>query len=131
MTQKDIKIFVAGHLGMVGSAIVRTLKENGFHNLILKTREELNLTNQSDVYQFFMSEKPDQVYLAAAKVGGIHANQHYPAEFIYENLMVETNIIHGAYQAGVHRLLFLGSSCIYPKLSKQPMDEHSLLSGHL
>ena len=131
MTQKDIKIFVAGHLGMVGSAIVRALKENGFHNLILKTREELNLTNQTDVYQFFMSEKPDQVYLAAAKVGGIHANQHYPAEFIYENLMIETNIIHGAYQAGVHRLLFLGSSCIYPKLSKQPMDEHSLLSGHL
>ena len=128
---KDIKIYVAGHRGMAGSAIVRALKENGFLNLILKTREELDLTNQNDVYQFLQSEKPDQIYLAAAKVGGIHANQYYPAEFIYQNLMIETNIIHGAYLAGVQHLLFLGSSCIYPKLSQQPMDEHSLLSGYL
>ena len=128
---KDIKIYVAGHRGMVGSAIVRALKENGFLNLILKTRDELDLANQNDVYQFLQSEKPDQIYLAAAKVGGIHANQYYPAEFIYQNLMIETNIIHGAYLAGVQRLLFLGSSCIYPKLSQQPMDEHSLLAGYL
>ena len=131
MTSKNIKIYVAGHRGMVGSAIHRALKEDDYTNIVVKTREELDLTNQKDVYKFLISEKPDQVYLAAAKVGGIHANQHYPAEFIYENLMIETNIIHGAYLAGVNRLLFLGSSCIYPKLSKQPMDEHSLLSGYL
>ncbi len=125
------KIYIAGHRGMVGSAIVRELKKRGFSNLIYRTHEELDLTNQSDVANFFTKERPDQVYLAAAKVGGIHANTTYPAQFIYENLMVQTNVIHQAFVSGVKKLLFLGSSCIYPKLAPQPMDEDALLTGKL
>ncbi|HCE2178901.1 TPA: GDP-L-fucose synthase [Vibrio parahaemolyticus] len=125
------KVFVAGHRGMVGSAIVRQLEKRGDVNVITKTRSELDLTNQQDVADFFASEGIDQVYLAAAKVGGIHANNTYPAEFIYENLMIESNIINSAYQNGVKKLLFLGSSCIYPKLAEQPMQEAALLTGTL
>ncbi|MDF5309930.1 GDP-L-fucose synthase [Vibrio parahaemolyticus] len=125
------KIFVAGHRGMVGSAIVRQLEKRGGVQVITKTRSELDLTNQQDVADFFASEEIDQVYLAAAKVGGIHANNTYPAEFIYENLMIESNIINSAYQNGVKKLLFLGSSCIYPKLAEQPMRETALLTGTL
>ena len=125
------RIFVAGHQGMVGSAIVRTLIHNGQRNLITRSRSQLNLTDQAAVRDFFASEKPDQVYLAAAKVGGIHANNTYPAEFIYNNLMIETNVIHEAWTAGVKKLLFLGSSCIYPKLTPQPMSENALLTGTL
>ncbi|MEI7429415.1 MAG: GDP-L-fucose synthase [Betaproteobacteria bacterium] len=127
----DAKIFIAGHRGLVGSAIVRTLKGLGFNNLLVRSHSELDLTDQAAVRSFFSSEKPDQVYLAAAKVGGIHANNTYPAEFIYENLMVEANVIHEAWCAGVQKLLFLGSSCIYPKMSPQPMSENALLSGLL
>jgi len=116
---------------MVGSAIVRTLIHNGQRNLITRSRSQLNLTDQAAVRDFFASEKPDQVYLAAAKVGGIHANNTYPAEFIYNNLMIETNVIHEAWTAGVKKLLFLGSSCIYPKLAPQPMSENALLTGTL
>jgi len=122
---------VAGHQGMVGSSIVRTLKDKGYFNIIGRTHQELDLTNQADVNQFFEEERPSQVYLAAAKVGGIHANNTYPAEFIYDNLMVQANVIHAAYKSGVKKLLFLGSSCIYPKLAKQPMNEEALLSGQL
>tara|TARA_Y100001960_G_C14775209_1_gene882710 strand:- start:3082 stop:4041 length:960 start_codon:yes stop_codon:yes gene_type:complete len=125
------KIFVAGHRGMVGSAIVRQLEKRGDVNVITKARSELDLTNQQAVADFFASEGIDQVYLAAAKVGGIHANNTYPAEFIYENLMIESNIINSAYQNGVKKLLFLGSSCIYPKLAEQPMQETALLTGTL
>ena len=125
------RIFVAGHQGMVGSAIVRTLIHNGQRNLITRSRSQLNLTDQAAVRDFFASEKPDQVYLAAAKVGGIHANNTYPAEVIYNNLMIETNVIHEAWTAGVKKLLFLGSSCIYPKLAPQPMSENALLTGTL
>ncbi|WP_301102057.1 GDP-L-fucose synthase [Propionivibrio sp.] len=128
---KHVKIYVAGHLGLVGSAIVRKLQEKGFTNLLVRTRTELDLTNQAAVHDFFTSEKPDQVYLAAAKVGGIHANNTYPAEFIYENLMVEANVIHEAWRMGVQKLLFLGSSCIYPKLAPQPLSENALLTGPL
>jgi GDP-L-fucose synthase len=117
--------------GMVGSSIVRNLKDKGYTNIMSRTHKELDLTNQANVNQFFEEEKPDQVYLAAAKVGGILANHTYPAEFIYVNLMIEANIIHAAYKSGVKKLLFLGSSCIYPKLAQQPMSEESLLSGHL
>jgi GDP-L-fucose synthase len=124
-------IYVAGHRGMVGSAIVRNLKDKGFSNIITRTHSELDLTNQAAVAAFFEHEKPDQVYLAAAKVGGIHANNTYPAEFIYENLMVQSNVIHQAYLGGVKKLLFLGSSCIYPKLAPQPMSEDALLAGKL
>jgi GDP-L-fucose synthase len=124
-------IFVAGHRGMVGSAIVRQLGANAGVNVITRTRSELDLTSQAAVSDFFANEKIDQVYLAAAKVGGIHANNTYPAEFIYENLMIECNIVNGAYQAGVTKLLFLGSSCIYPKLAAQPMKETALLTGTL
>jgi GDP-L-fucose synthase len=131
MNNFNQKIYVAGHEGMVGSAIVRNLKDKGYSNIIGRTHKELDLTNQADVNQFFKEEKPDQVYLAAAKVGGIQANDTYPAEFIYINLMIETNVIHAAYKSGVKKLLFLGSSCIYPKLAQQPMSEESLLSGHL
>lgn len=125
------KIYVAGHRGMVGAAIVRALQQRGFEHLLTRTHSELDLTNQADVRQFFETEKPTQVYLAAAKVGGIHANNTYPAEFIYQNLMIEANIIHESWRAGVRRLLFLGSSCIYPKFARQPMSEDTLLTGAL
>lgn len=125
------KIYVAGHRGMVGSAIVRNLKSKGYENIIIRTHAELDLTNQAAVKLFFEQEKPDQVYLAAAKVGGIHANNTYPAEFIYQNLMMEANVIHQAFANGVKKLLFLGSSCIYPKLAPQPMSEAALLTGTL
>ena len=125
------KIYVAGHRGMVGSAIVRTLNEQMQTNIVTRTHAELDLTNQAAVQEFFREEKPTQVYLAAAKVGGIHANNTYPAEFIYQNLMMEANVIHSAWLNGVQRLLFLGSSCIYPKLAPQPMREDALLTGTL
>ena len=125
------KIYVAGHRGLVGSAIVRQLQKQGFSNLLMKTHEELDLTSQPDVREFFESEKPDYVVLAAAKVGGIHANDTYPAEFIYENMMIEANVIDAAYRNGVKRLLFLGSTCIYPKEVAQPMREDALLTGTL
>jgi GDP-L-fucose synthase len=125
------KIYVAGHRGMVGSAIVRTLQAQGYDNIIGRTHAELDLMNQAKVAAFFEQEKPDQVYLAAAKVGGIHANNTYPAEFIYDNLMVQNNVIHQAFVSGVKKLLFLGSSCIYPKLATQPMSEGALLTGKL
>ncbi|UZJ38139.1 GDP-L-fucose synthase [Prosthecochloris sp. SCSIO W1103] len=128
---KNLKIYVAGHRGMVGSAIVRQLREKGFHNLVLRTHQQVDLVNQTAVREFFQSEQPDQVYLAAAKVGGIYANDIYPAEFIYQNLMIESNVIHEAWRAGVKKLLFLGSSCIYPKMASQPMAEDALLTGTL
>jgi GDP-L-fucose synthase len=124
-------IFVAGHRGMVGSAIVRHLESLGYQNIVTRTHAELDLTRQTDVEEFFRAEKVNQMYLAAAKVGGIYANNTYPAEFIYENLMVECNLIHMAHIAGVHKLLFLGSSCIYPRLAHQPMREDALLTGTL
>ena len=129
--KQNQKIFIAGHNGMVGSAIHRKLVNDGQNNFLLRSRNELDLTNQSDVRNFLLTEKPDQIYLAAAKVGGIQANNSYPAEFIYENLIVQSNVIHQAFKAGVKKILFLGSSCIYPKLSQQPMSEDSLLTGKL
>ena len=126
-----LKVYVAGHEGMVGSAIVRMLKKNKNIRLITKNKKELNLINQEKVQNFFYKEKPDQVYIAAAKVGGIYANSIYPAEFIYENLMVQSNIINAAFVNEVKKLLFLGSSCIYPKFTKQPIKEEYLLSGLL
>lgn len=131
LDQRKQKIYVAGHRGMVGSAIVRNLQAQGYLNIVVKTHAELDLTNQGQVASFFQQEKPDQVYLAAAKVGGIHANNTFPAEFIYENLMVQNNVIHQAFSSGVKKLLFLGSSCIYPKLAPQPMGEEALLTGKL
>jgi len=131
MMNSNDKIYVAGHNGMVGSAIVRKLRGKGFINIITRSSSELNLTNQQNVHNFLQEEKPDYVVIAAAKVGGIHANDNYPAEFIYQNLMIEANLIHGAYLAGINNLLFLGSSCIYPKESLQPIKEEYLLSGHL
>ncbi len=131
MISKDSRIFVAGHRGMVGGAICRQLQSEGYNNLLTRSRQELDLTNQLAVNSFFESERPDAVYLAAAKVGGIHANNEYPADFIYDNLMMEANIIHAAFVHGVKRLLFLGSSCIYPKLAEQPMAESALLTGKL
>ena len=125
------KIYVAGHRGMVGSAIVRNLQAKGYSNIVVRTHAELDLTNQAAVNAFFEQEKPDQVYLAAAKVGGIYANNTFPAEFIYQNLMMEANVIHQAFTSGVKRLLFLGSSCIYPKMAPQPMSESALLTGVL
>jgi len=125
------RIFVAGHKGMVGSALVRQLENNANVELITRSRAELNLLDQAAVQAFFKQENIEQVYLAAAKVGGIHANNTYPAEFIYENLMIEANIIHSAHMAGVQKLLFLGSSCIYPKMAEQPMSEDALLTGTL
>ncbi len=125
------KIYVAGHRGMVGSAIVRALQRQGHTNFVTRTHAELDLTNQAAVQAFFAQEKPIQVYLAAAKVGGIHANNTYPAEFIYQNLMVQANVIDAAFKSGVQKLLFLGSSCIYPKLAPQPMAEGALLTGRL
>lgn len=130
-SDRDQKIYVAGHRGMVGSAIVRNLQAQGYKNIITRTHAELDLTNQAAVESFFNTEKPDQVYLAAAKVGGIHANNTFPAEFIYQNLMMESNVIHQAFKSGVKKLLFLGSSCIYPKLAEQPMGEDALLTGKL
>ncbi len=130
---KDLnqKIYIAGHRGMVGSAIVRNLEAKGFNNIVTRTHAELDLTNQAKVAAFFEQEKPDQVYLAAAKVGGIHANNTFPAEFIYDNLMVQNNVIHQAFLNGVKKLLFLGSSCLYPKLAPQPMSEDALMTGKL
>jgi GDP-L-fucose synthase len=125
------KIFVAGHRGMVGSAIARVLRRHGAYELVSRTREELELTSQAAVRDFFASERPEAVVLAAAKVGGIHANNTYPAEFIYDNLMVEANVIHEAWRSGVRQLLFLGSSCIYPRNAGQPMREDALLTGTL
>ncbi|TCS41938.1 GDP-L-fucose synthase [Reinekea marinisedimentorum] len=125
------KVFIAGHRGMVGSAICRQLQQRSDVELVLRTSSELNLVNQQAVADFFASEQIDEVYLAAAKVGGIVANNSYPAEFIYQNLMIESNVIHSAFTAGVKKLLFLGSSCIYPKLAEQPMQEAALLTGTL
>lgn len=128
---KDSKIYVAGHKGLVGSALVKILKQQGFSNVVGKTHEELDLENQLSVMKFFQDEKPEYVFLAAAKVGGIHANNTYPAEFIFSNLQIQNNIIDTAYRIGVKKLCFLGSSCIYPKFAKQPMDEGQLLDGKL
>jgi GDP-L-fucose synthase len=127
------KIYVAGHQGMVGSAIVRTLTQQGTPqtDIVSRTHAELDLCNQQAVQNFFAQERPTQVYLAAAKVGGIHANNTYPADFIFENLMVQANVIHAAHTHGVKKLLFLGSSCIYPRLAPQPMREDALLTGAL
>jgi len=125
------KIYIAGHSGMVGSAIVRNLEAQGYKNIITRTHVQMDLTDQLAVKAFFETERPDQVYLAAAKVGGIHANNTYPAEFIYDNLMVQNNVIHQAFLSGVKKILFLGSSCIYPKLVEQPMSEDALLTGKL
>jgi GDP-L-fucose synthase len=128
---RDACIYVAGHNGMVGSSIIRALQNKGFTNIITKSRKELNLLNQADVDSFFKTTKPEYVFLAAAKVGGIIGNREHPADFIYENLMIETNIIHASYVNNVKKLLFLGSSCIYPKLAPQPMTEDTLLSSSL
>ena len=127
----DKKIYLAGHRGMVGAAILRQLQAAGHDNVVTRTHAELDLTDQAAVREFLQSEKPDQIILAAAKVGGIHANNEYPAEFIYQNLMMEANIIHQAWAAGCQELLFLGSSCIYPKFAEQPMQESALLTGIL
>jgi GDP-L-fucose synthase len=129
--EKNAKIYIAGHRGLVGSALVRQLTSQGYTNLLMKTHSELDLTNQHEVRSFFSSEKPEYVFLAAAKVGGIHANNTYPAEFIHENLAIQTNIIHESYLNGVKRLLFLGSSCIYPRDCAQPIKEEYLLTGPL
>ena len=129
--QTDAQVFVAGHRGMVGAAIVRRLEALGYRNILTAGRESLDLTDQRQVREFFAARPVDQVYLAAAKVGGIHANNTYPADFIHQNLMIETNVIHAAHVHGVHKLLFLGSSCIYPKLAPQPMAEEALLTGLL
>jgi GDP-L-fucose synthase len=129
--EKTSKIYVAGHRGLVGSAIVRKLKSGGYNNILTQSHSQLDLVNQSAVVEYFSKEQPEYVFLAAAKVGGIHANNTYPADFIYDNLMIESNIIHAAYTYGVKRLLFLGSSCIYPKFAEQPMREDSLLTGKL
>ena len=127
----DSKIYIAGHQGLVGSAIVRRLKREGFNNLVLRTFKELDLTDSAAVKSFFQEEKPEYVFLAAAKVGGIHANNIYPAEFIHQNLMIQSHVIHESWCAGVTKLLFLGSSCIYPKLAAQPMKESYLMTGEL
>jgi GDP-L-fucose synthase len=129
--EKASKIYVAGHKGMVGSAIVRKLQNEGYNNLVVRTSSELDLRNQASVEKFFTSEKPEYVFLAAAKVGGIMANNTYRADFLYENLMIESNVIHQSYVHGVKKLLFLGSSCIYPKMAPQPLKEEYLLSGYL
>ena len=129
--EKDAKIYVSGHRGLVGSAIVRKLKEKGYANIITRSSQELDLTNQAATLAFFEAEKPDYVFLAAAKVGGIMANQTYPAEFIYQNLMIDANVIHSSYLTGVKKLLNLGSSCIYPRLAPQPMKEDCLLTSEL
>ena len=128
---QNAKIFVAGHRGMVGSAIVRRLQRAGYQNVITRARSELDLLNQQAVHDFLSAEKPDYLFIAAAKVGGIQANNVYRADFIYQNLMIEANLIHGAHLAGVQKLMFLGSSCIYPKMAPQPMSEDALLTGPL
>ena len=128
---RDRKIFIAGHRGMVGSALVRRLEKAGCSSLLLTTRSELDLTDSGAVREFMLAEKPHYVFLAAAKVGGINANNSYPAQFIYENLLIAANIINSSHDSGVRRLLFLGSSCIYPRLAPQPMPENCLLSGPL
>lgn len=128
---KNSKIYVAGHQGLVGSALVRELKSYGYNNLVLKTKQELNLIDTKEVLAFFEKEKPDFVFLAAAKVGGIHANNIYRADFIYQNLMIQNNVIHSSYLHRVKKLLFLGSTCIYPKNAKQPISENSMLTGEL
>lgn len=130
MEKKD-KIYVAGHRGLVGSAILRNLVSKGYNNIVTRTHKELDLTNQQAVYDFFDIEKPDIVILAAAKVGGINANNSKPAEFIYENLMIQNNVIHASHLNKVKKLLFLGSTCIYPRMAPQPIKEESLLSGPL
>lgn len=131
MFSSESKIYVSGHQGMVGSALIRQLNNDGFTTIITQTRQQLDLTNQHDVRKFMQAERPDYVIIAAAKVGGIHANNVYPAEFIYANLMIECNLIHQAFEAGVQNILFLGSSCIYPKYATQPMAEAALLTGAL
>lgn len=128
---KNSKIYVAGHRGLVGSAILRNLQEKGFNNIICRTHKELDLTNQNEVRKFFEEERPEYVFLAAAKVGGIHANNTYPADFIYENLMIQNNVIKAAHDFEVKKLLFLGSTCIYPKMAPQPIKEDYLLTGSL
>ena len=128
---KDSKIFVAGHRGLVGSAIVRVLNERGYSNILTRARNELNLLNQKDVFDFFDSEKPEYVFDAAAKVGGIYANDTYSGDFIYENIQIQTNLIHSAWKFGVKKFLFLGSVCIYPKFAEVPVREDSLLTGYL
>jgi GDP-L-fucose synthase len=129
--KKDSKVFVAGHRGLVGSAIVRNLKENGYTNIITKTRQELDLLNQSDVFDFFVNEKPEYVFDAAARVGGIYANDTFSGDFIYENIQIQTNLINSSYRSGVEKFLFLGSVCIYPKFAEVPVKEESLLTGYL
>lgn len=129
--EKNSRIYVAGHRGLVGSAIVRNLEANGFTNIITRTHAELDLTNQSDVRKFFEEERPEYVFLAAAKVGGIHANNTYPADFIYDNLMIQNNVIKAAHDFKVTKLLFLGSTCIYPKMAPQPIREEYILTGAL
>jgi GDP-L-fucose synthase len=129
--KKNAKIYIAGHKGLVGSALVKKLEKDGYSNIITKNHSQLDLIDQKAVEQFFNEEKPDYVFLAAAKVGGILANDTYPAEFIYDNLMIQNNVIHNSYKSGVKRLLFLGSSCIYPKHCPQPMKEEHLLTGPL
>lgn len=129
--EKDAKIYVAGHRGMVGSAIIRKLKAQGYHNLLTRTRQEVNLIDQAATSDFIHAEQPDYVFLAAAKVGGIHANNIYRGQFLYENLMMASNIIHAAHEVGTKKLLFLGSSCIYPKFAEQPLKESALLTGEL
>lgn len=129
--EKEAKIYVAGHQGMVGSAICRVLTQSGYNNLVTYTRAELDLSHQDDVEKLFKSEKPDYVFLAAAKVGGIMANSQYPADFMYENMMLEMNVIHSAWQSGCRKLMFLGSSCIYPRMAPQPISEDYLLTSEL
>ena len=129
--EKQAKIYIAGHRGMVGSAILRRLQQDGYSNFVFRSSKELDLRNQADVQSFFEAERPDYVFLAAAKVGGIFANNTYRGEFLYENLMIQNNVIHNAYLTGVKKLMFLGSSCIYPKLAPQPLKEEYLLSGYL
>jgi GDP-L-fucose synthase len=129
--RKNVRIYVAGHRGLVGSAILRKLRAEGYSNLLVRTHKELDLMRQAEVEAFFKTEKPEYVFLAAAKVGGILANNTYPAEFIYQNLLIQSHVIHNAYRAGVKKLLFLGSSCIYPRDCPQPMKEEYLLSGKL
>ncbi len=131
MINKKSKIYIAGHKGLVGSAILKKLKEKNYNNLIIASKKELNLIDQDKVIKFLKKKKPDFIFIAAAKVGGIYSNNKYKAEFIYENLMIQTNLIHSAYKCGIKDLIFLGSSCVYPKLSKQPIKENYLLDGQL